>query len=194
MKDSNKKELPILAFTTQKLFEEWLTKNFDREEGLWLRFFKKDSNEKSITYQEALDEALCYGWIDGQLKTYDEHSFLRKFTPRRPKSVWSKRNIEHVERLALLGKMKASGIKKIEEAKSSGSWTKAYDSPANILLPDDFLKELKENVKANAFFESLNKANKYAIAWRLQTAKKPETRAKRIQTILGMLSKGEKFH
>lgn len=194
MKVPDKKELPILAFTSQKKFEEWLAKNFDNKEGLWLRFYKKDSGKKSITYQEALDEALCYGWIDGQLKTYDEQSFLRKFTPRRPKSIWSKRNMEHIERLTSLGKMKTSGIEKVEAAKADGNWETAYDSLSNMTIPEDFLEELEKDKKAKTFFESLNKANKYAIAWRLQTAKKPETRAKRMNVILEMLAKEEKFH
>ncbi len=194
MSKLDKKELSMLSFATQKQFEEWLAKYFDKEEGLWLRFYKKDSGEKSITYQEALDEALCYGWIDGQLKTYDEQSFLRKFTPRRPKSIWSKRNMEHIERLTSLGKMKTSGIEKVEAAKADGNWEAAYDSPSNMSIPEDFLGELEKDKKAKTFFESLNKANKYAIAWRLQTAKKPETRAKRMNVILEMLAKEEKFH
>lgn len=194
MSKLDKKELSMLSFATQKQFEEWLAKYFDKEEGLWLRFYKKDSGEKSITYQEALDEALCYGWIDGQLKTYDEQSFLRKFTPRRPKSIWSKRNMEHIERLTSLGKMKTSGIEKVEAAKADGNWEAAYDSPSNMTIPEDFLGELEKDKKAKTFFESLNKANKYAIAWRLQTAKKPETRAKRMNVILEMLAKEEKFH
>ncbi|AYD46676.1 YdeI/OmpD-associated family protein [Arachidicoccus soli] len=194
MSKLDKKELSMLSFATQKQFEEWLAKYFDKEEGLWLRLYKKDSGEKSITYQEALDEALCYGWIDGQLKTYDEQSFLRKFTPRRPKSIWSKRNMEHIERLTSLGKMKTSGIEKVEAAKADGNWEAAYDSPSNMTIPEDFLGELEKDKKAKTFFESLNKANKYAIAWRLQTAKKPETRAKRMNVILEMLAKEEKFH
>ncbi|MGF7230655.1 YdeI/OmpD-associated family protein [Arachidicoccus sp.] len=191
---SDKKELAILAFATQKQFAIWLSKNFQSSEGLWLRLYKKESGEKTITYPEALDEALCYGWIDGQLKPYDERSYLRKFTPRRAKSVWSKKNIEHVERLIAVGKMRPSGIEKVEAAKVNGSWAIAYDSPNNITIPDDFMTELQKNEKAKSFFESLNKANKYAIAWRLQTAKKPETRSKRMNAILIMLSKGEKFH
>lgn len=194
MSKLDKKELSMLSFATQKQFEEWLAKYFDKEEGLWLRFYKKDSGKKSITYQEALDEALCYGWIDGQLKTYDEQSFLRKFTPRRPKSIWSKRNMEHIERLTSLGKMKTSGIEKVEAAKADGNWEAAYDSPSNMTIPEDFLGELEKDKKAKTFFESLNKANKYAIAWRLQTAKKPETRAKRMNVILEMLAKEETFH
>lgn len=188
------KELPVLAFKTQKQFEKWLARNHNKLEGLWLRFFKKDSGEKTITYQEALDEALCYGWIDGQLKKYDDKSWLQKFTPRRKRSVWSKRNIDNIKRLIELGKMKPSGLEKVEEAKKNGSWEKAYDSSKNMKIPDDFLKELSKNTKAKSFFETLNKANKYAITWRLQTAKKPETREKRMNIILEMLTEEKKIH
>jgi len=190
----DKKELPVLAFATQKHFEQWLAKNFDKQDGLWLRFFKKDSGEKTITYAQALDEALCYGWIDGQLKKYDDKSYLQKFTPRRAKSVWSKRNIEHIERLTSLGKMRPPGIAMMEKAKAGGSWAAAYDSHSTMTVPEDFLKELEKDKKAKAFFESLNKTNKYAIVWRLQTAKKPETKAGRMAAILEMLVKEQKFH
>ncbi|ANI90156.1 bacteriocin-protection protein, YdeI/OmpD-associated family [Arachidicoccus ginsenosidimutans] len=194
MKPPDKKELPILSFATQKHFADWLAKNFDKENGLWLRFFKKDSGEKTITYAQALDEALCYGWIDGQLKKFDEKSYIQKFTPRRAKSVWSKRNIEHIERLTSLGKMKPSGVAMVEKAKDDGTWETAYDSPSKMAVPEDFLTALAKNKKAEAFFETLNKANKYAVAWRLQTAKKPETRTKRMAAILEMLAKEQKFH
>lgn len=128
------------------------------------------------------------------MKKNDDKSWIQRFTPRRPKSVWSKRNVEYVERLSALGKIKPSGLKKIEEAKADGSWAKAYDSPKNMEIPNDFLKKLNKNKKAKMFFETLNKANKYAIAWRLQTAKKPETRSKRMNIILEMLSEEKKFH
>ena len=147
-----------------------------------------------MTYAEGLDEALCCGWIDGQLDKYDEKSWLRKFTPRRSKSVWSKRNIEHVNRLIQAGKMKLAGLKEVEAAKADGRWERAYDSPSAMQVPEDFLKELSKDKKAKAFFETLNKANTYAIAWRLQTAKKPETREKRMKAILEMLKRGEKLH
>jgi uncharacterized protein YdeI (YjbR/CyaY-like superfamily) len=141
-----------------------------------------------------LDEALCYGWIDGQLNKHDDISWLHKFIPRGAKSIWSKRNTDHTERLIMLGKMKPSGLHEIEKAKADGRWAKAYDSPAEMKASDDFITALSKNKKAKTFFESLNRANKYAIAWRLQTAKKPETREKRMKTILEMLAKGEKFH
>ncbi len=194
MKAPNKKELKTLSFKTPKAFEKWLGKNHNKVDGIWLKFFKKDSREKTITYAEALDEALCYGWIDGQANKYDEVSWIQKFTPRRSKSIWSKRNTTYIERLTEAGKMKPSGLAEVERAKADGRWEKAYDKPSDMKVPVDFIKKLLRNKKAKTFFESLNKANKYAIAWRLQTAKKPETREKRMKMIIEMLSKGEKFH
>ncbi len=186
--------IKVIGFKNSKEWNDWLSINHSDSSGIWMRFYKKDSGIKSITHNEALDEALCYGWIDGQLKGYDEKSWLQKFTPRRAKSIWSKRNIELAEKMIKLGKMKPPGLKEIKEAKKDGRWEKAYDSPSNMIVPDDFMKELSKDKNAMKFFNSLNKANKYAVAWRLQTAKKPETRDKRMKNILGMLSKGEKFH
>lgn len=187
-------DIPIHSFPSQKAWRKWLDKNFENQKGIWMRFFKKDSGVKSVNYKEALDEALCYGWIDGQLKKYDEESYLQKFTPRRDRSIWSKRNIEHVERLINSGQMQPPGLKEVERAKAEGRWDQAYSSPSNMTAPEDFLKELSKNKKAEKFFYSLNKANQYAINWRLQTAKKPGTRERRMKTILEMLKKGEKFH
>jgi uncharacterized protein YdeI (YjbR/CyaY-like superfamily) len=191
---SSKPDLPLIPFESQKKWRLWLAKNHAKSEGIWLRIFKKDSAVKTITYAEALDEALCYGWIDGQKRSHDEESWLQKFTPRRTRSIWSKVNIQHVERLIKAGKMRPSGFKAIEAAKGDGRWERGYDSPGTATAPEDFLKELSKDKKAKAFFETLNKANTYAIVWRLQTAKKPETRTKRMRTILGMLAKREKFH
>lgn len=185
---------PVLSFVSAQKWEAWLARNHAKPNGIWLRFFKKGSGKKTVTYAEALDEALCYGWIDSQLKKYDEASYLQKFTPRRSKSVWSKLNIQHVERLSKAGKMKPAGLQKVEEAKKDGRWEQAYDSSGKMTVPADFLKQLAKNKKAKAFFETFNKANTYAIAWRLATAKKPETREKRMKAILAMLAKGEKFH
>ena len=189
-----KPEAPIIAFATTKELNSWLVKNHATSAGIWMRLFKKGSATKSINYAEALDEALSYGWIDGQKKSYDTESWIQKFTPRRPKSIWSKINREHIARLEKLGKMKAAGIKQVEAAKADGRWEQAYDSPSNMVVPADFLKELSKHKKAGTFFETLNKANTYAIVWRLQTAKKPETRTKRMAIIIEMLKKGEKFH
>ncbi|MEO6132446.1 MAG: YdeI/OmpD-associated family protein [Saprospiraceae bacterium] len=189
-----KPDLPILSFTNIKELISWIAKNQTASTGIWIRLFKKNSAVTTLTYAEALDVALCYGWIDGQKKTYDSESWIQKFTPRRPKSIWSKRNQEHIARLEKSGKMRAAGMRQVEAAKADGRWEQAYDSPSNMVVPDDFLLKLGKNKKAEAFFKTLNKTNTYAIVWRLQTAKKPETRDKRMKTILEMLKKGEKFH
>ena len=186
--------MKTLTFKSSAEFRSWLETNHTGSDGIWLRIFKKDSGEKSITYAGALDQALCYGWIDGQKQTYDECSWLQKFTPRRVKSEWSKVNTEHVERLIKTKQMNRAGLEAVEAAKADGRWQAAYDSPRNAVLPDDFLNALDKDKQAKAFFETLNKANIYAIVYRLQTAKKPETREKRKKMILEMLARGEKFH
>ena len=184
----------ILPFTSSSKFRRWLTANHRQSEGIWLRIFKKDSGEPTITYAEALDEALCFGWIDVQKQRHDESSWLQRFTPRRAKSGWSKINTQHAQRLLQAGRVRASGRAQIDAAKKDGRWTAACDSPSNTTFPEDFLAELRKNRKAKDFFESLNKSNRYAIAYRLQTAKKPETRQKRVEMILAMLTRGEAFH
>jgi uncharacterized protein YdeI (YjbR/CyaY-like superfamily) len=184
----------IAAFPSAKEWRRWLAKNHADPTGVWLRFFKKGSGVASLTHAQALDDALCYGWIDGPVKKHDEESWLHKFLPRRPKSLWSKRNREIVERLAETGRMMAAGWKEVAEAKADGRWDKAYDPPSKMTMPEDFLKELSRNQKALRFFGTLNKANTYAIAWRLQTAKKPETRGKRMKAIIGMLASGKPLH
>lgn len=189
-----KRDSPILSFTSTEEFTSWLAKHHKMSSGIWIRLFKIKSGVPTITYAKALDVALCYGWIDGQKKAYDTESWLQKFTPRRRKSIWSKKNREHVERLDKSGMMDAAGIQEVEAAKADGRWEQAYDSSGNMIVPKDFLKELAKNKKAEAFFKTLNKTNTYSIVWRLQTAKKPETRDKRMKTILEMLKKGEKFH
>ena len=175
-------------------FRQWLEENHARSESIWLRLFKKTSGEPSITHAEALDQALCYGWIDGQLKPLDERSWLRKFTPRQPKSGWSKLNTRHVERLITAGAMTRAGLEAVAAAKADGRWAAAYDSPRDAVPPADFLKALAGDKKAAAFFATLNKANVYAIVYRLQTAKKPETRQKRLRAILKMLAQAKAFH
>jgi uncharacterized protein YdeI (YjbR/CyaY-like superfamily) len=187
-------DLPVKPFTNIEGWNTWLTENHDASEGIWLRIYKKDSGEKSVTYNEALEEALCFGWIDGQKKSYDEKSWLQKFTPRHPKSLWSKRNTEHVLRLIKENRMKPTGLKEVEAAKKDGRWDKAYSPQAQMKIPDDFISVLKKDQNAYEFFKTLNKANIYAIAWRLQTAKKPETREKRMKTLLEMMKNQQKLH
>ena len=188
------KQLTVMPFATAKDFETWLKKNHASAAGIWLQIFKKDSGQISLTYMEALDVALCYGWIDSQKKSYDAKSYIQKFTPRRPKSIWSKVNIGHIARLTKAQKLQPAGIAQVEAAKKDGRWERSYDSPKNMKVPEDFLVELKKHKKAHAFFSILTKANVYAIAWRLQTAKKIETRQKRVKAILEMLKLGKSFH
>lgn len=183
-----------LMFPDGAAFEEWLRENHARVAGLWLHFAKKSSPQKSVTYPEAVDIALCYGWIDGQSKSLDGNSYLQKYTPRRPRSIWSKINRVKVEKLIEAGRMQPAGLAEIERAKADGRWEQAYDSPSTASVPDDLAEELKKNQQAGRFFEGLNATNRYAILWRLQTAKKPETRRARMEKILGMLERGEKFH
>jgi uncharacterized protein YdeI (YjbR/CyaY-like superfamily) len=182
------------AFKTAAEFRDWLQTNHTQCDGLWLKLFKKASGEPSITYAEALDQALCFGWIDGQKKSCDERCWLQKFTPRRKGSGWSKTNTQHAERLIGAGLMESAGLKEIEAAKGDGRWQAAYDSPSKATPPEDFLAALATNRKAEQFFQTLNKSNVYAIVYRLQTAKKPETRARRMKMILEMLERGEKYH
>jgi uncharacterized protein YdeI (YjbR/CyaY-like superfamily) len=184
----------VQIFKSSADFRRWLEKNHARSDGIWLRIFKKASNEKCLTYAQALDQALCYGWIDGQKKPFDEQSWLQRFTRRRPTSGWSKINTQHVARLTKAGAMTPAGLEAVEAAKADGRWKAAYASQRNARPPEDFLKELEKDKKAKAFFEALNKANVYSIAYRLHTAKKPETREKRMKMILAMMAQGKKFH
>lgn len=185
--------METMSFISPRAFRAWLAKNHRSSAGIWLRIYKKDSGVATVTYAEALDQALCYGWIDGQKQPGDQQSWLQKFTPRRPNSGWSKNNTKHAERLIKSGAMTAAGLKEVEGAKADGRWQTAYDAFGSSAVPDDFVKELGRNKKAKAFFATLNKTNLYSIVYRLQTAKKPETRAKRMQAIIAKLSRGEKF-
>lgn len=189
-----KPEYDIVEFPSAAKCGQWFEKHQADTDGIWARLYKKDSGVTSLSHAEVLDVALCYGWIDGQAKKLDDASWLQKFTPRRAKSMWSQRNIEHVQRLIKEKKMKPAGLAEIERAKKDGRWDRAYASPANMQVPDDFLKSLAKDKEAKAFFETLNKANTYAIAWRLNTAKKPETRDKRMHVILKMMKEGKRFH
>ena len=186
-------EMQVVSFASLNEWRKWIAANHNKSNGVWLRFFKKDSGEKTVTYAEALEEALCYGWIDGQANKYDDTSYIQRFTPRRAKSIWSKINTDRAERLISEGKMKKAGMEQIALAKADGRWQQAYDSSKNMKMPEDFLQQLSKNKKAKAFFETLNKTNQYAIAWRLQTAKKPETRERRLKAILEMMREGKKF-
>ncbi len=184
----------IYMFSDAVSWRTWLEKNYDKTEGIWLQLAKKGSAKKSITHAKALDEALCYGWIDALGKSYDAETWLLRFTPRRPKSVWSKINRQHIARLTEEGRMTEHGLKEVEKAKKDGRWEAAYDSPKDMKVPDDFLEMVKKDPDAYAFYLTLNRANTYAIAWRLQTAKKSETRERRKQILLEMLRDHKKLH
>jgi uncharacterized protein YdeI (YjbR/CyaY-like superfamily) len=183
-------DLLILFFENQAQWRSWLTENHQNQSGIWLKFFKKDTGITSLHYPEALDEALCFGWIDGQSKSIDDKAYMQKFTPRRIRSMWSKRNTEHIARLTKLGKMHPSGLAEVERAKNDGRWARAYDSPANTKPSADFLK----NKKAAEFYKTLNKTNTFAITFRINSAKKAETRQKRIKTLIDKLARGEKLY
>ena len=186
-------ELPILPFKTQRAFGAWLKKNHAASSGLWLKIAKAGAYP-SITYAEALEEALCYGWIDGQKKSFDAEWWLQKFTPRGPRSIWSQINRDKVLALIAAGRVQPAGLAAIEAAKKNGRWDAAYAGQRTAELPADFQAELDRRPQAKAFYATLNSANRFAIMFRLQSAKKPETRARRMQQFLEMLEKGEKLY
>lgn len=185
---------PIRAFKDAEALDTWLAKNQSAAAGVWIRLAKKGSGIKSITYAEAVEIALCHGWIDSQMRPESATAYLQRFTPRRPTSVWSKINREKALALIASGRMRPGGFAEIERAKQDGRWEAAYDSARTITVPADFERELEAHPRAEAFFKTISGANRYAILWRLQTAKKPETRAKRIRTFVEMLEKGETIH
>jgi uncharacterized protein YdeI (YjbR/CyaY-like superfamily) len=189
-----KSDYEIVSFKNSIMWRRWLDKNHAQIDGVWLRLYKKASSVPTVSYAEALDEALCYGWIDGQKRSYDQDSFLQKFTPRRPRSMWSKRNIEHINRLKDAGLMTPAGLLEVEKAQSDGRWEAAYDTPSSMEAPGYFLEELRKHPKAELFYNELNKTNKYTIAWRLQTAKTDATRLRRTEKLITMLDAGEKPH
>ena len=189
-----KQNLPILAFPSQKQWEEWLAKNHQTSKGLWLKIAKKGSETDTVQYAEALESALAHGWIDGQKGALDESFWLQKFTPRGPRSKWSKINRDKATALIESGRMKPAGHAEVERAKADGRWEAAYDGQSKATVPEDLQRELDANPDAAAFFATLESYNRYAILYRIQDAKKPETRAKRIEKFIGMLKRGEKVH
>ena len=188
------KEAPKKLFKSQSDWHAWLEKNHGNEEGVWLHFAKKGAGAVTCTYDEALETALCFGWIDGQLKTHDEKTFVRKFTPRRARSIWSKVNRAKAERLIESGRMKTPGLQAIERAREGGQWDGAYDSARSSTISPDFQAALDKAKGTEAFFAKLDSANRYAMLWRIQTARGPAMRAKRIAEIIAMLKKKETFH
>jgi uncharacterized protein YdeI (YjbR/CyaY-like superfamily) len=191
---AEKSEDPILEFANAAAFGKWLAKHHASERALLIKMHKKASGLPSVTWDEAIDEALCWGWIDGVRRSFDENSFLQRFTPRRPKSIWSKRNIEKVGRLVEDGRMQKPGLAKVEAAKSDGRWQAAYEGVAKAEIPDDLLAALEAEPGVMEFYGTLSSQNRYAIYHRTVTAKKPETRAKRIAQFVDMLKRGETIY
>ena len=185
-------ELPILPFKTQRAFGAWLKKNHATAPGLWLKIAKAGAHP-TVTYGQALDEALCCGWIDGQKKPFDDEWWLQKFTPRGPRSIWSQINRDKVLALLAAGRLLPAGLAAIEAAKKNGRWEAAYESQRTAEPPADFQAELDRHPQAKAFYATLNSVNRYAIKFRLQSAKKPATRDRRMAHYLELLEKGEKL-
>ena len=189
-----KPDPPILQFDDQAAWAEWLEHNHTDELGVRLKLSKKGSGVTTVTYGEALEEALCYGWIDGQVGRYDESFYLQRFTPRRARSKWSANNRDKVQRLIANGRMKPAGLKAIEAAKADGRWDAAYPGQTAATVPGDLQEALNKNPQAKRFFETLSSQNRYAILFRLHDAKRPATRAKRIAEYVAMLAEGRTFH
>jgi uncharacterized protein YdeI (YjbR/CyaY-like superfamily) len=182
------------SFRTARSFETWLKKHHASSDGLWLRIAKVGSGEPSVTYPEAVEIALCWGWIDGQKKGLDERHFLQRFTPRRARSIWSKTNVDRIARLIEAGRMQAPGLAQFEAAQADGRCARAYDGARSSSVPDDLAAALDAEPGAKAFFSTIDAANRYAVLWRIQTAVKPETRARRVAQLVAMLARGETVH
>ena len=191
---ASRAELPNLAFESQAAWTMWLEQQHAASAGIWLQLAKSGSGIASVSYAEALEAALCYGWIDGQKKSLDQNAWLQKFTPRGAKSLWSKINCEKAEALIQNGRMQPAGLAEIERAKQDGRWQSAYNSPSRAAVPDDLQAELDSHPEAKAFFSTLSSANRYAILWRLETAKQPETRRRRMEEFIQMLIRHETIH
>lgn len=187
-------ELPILLFAGPAEFEAWLEENCASSQGLWLKIAKKGVGQRSVTYAEALELALCFGWIDSQKRGFDDRHFLQRFTPRRPRGRWSRINREKAEALIAAGKMRPTGLAEVEAAKADGRWEAAYEGQRTAQVPPDLQRELGANPAAAEFFAGLDGANRYAIVYRLNDAKKPETRERRLRKFVAMLERGEKIH
>ena len=190
----NKSSDPIRLFATQAAWAEWLEKHHRESTALWLRLAKKGSGLRSVTYAEALEIALCYGWIDGQKCGESDEAWLQRFLPRSAKSIWSKINREKSDALIATGQMKAAGLEAVERARKDGRWKAAYDSPKGAKVPEDFQAALDKNPRAREFFLSIDGANRYALLFRIQTVKKAETRARKIREFVEMLERNETIH
>lgn len=191
---NNKQDLPTIAFPSRDAWEAWLAGQHATSSGLWLKIAKKDSGIHTVSYAEALEVALCYGWIDGQKDKFDDDYWLQRFTPRKPRSKWSKINREKAEQLIAQGRMQPAGLREIEQARADGRWDAAYDGQRTAAIPDDLRQALVQNPRAAEFFATLDSANRYAILYRLQEAKRPETRARRLEQYVAMLNEQKKIH
>ena len=190
-----KPEQPTLIVADAVAFNEWLATNHSTSDGVWLVLAKKGTTDPtSLTYPQALDEALCHGWIDGQKRTRDAATFVQRFTPRRRASPWSKRNVGLVEQLIVDGRMQPSGLAEIERAKADGRWDAAYGGQASSAVPDDLAAALAADAAAARMFDVLTGTNRYAVLYRIETAKRPETRARRVEELVAMLARGETIH
>lgn len=192
--EEERKGLPVLAFPDQQQWEDWLAANHDTSPGLWLKLAKKASTIRTVTYPEAVEVALCQGWIDGQVLPYDESFWLQRFTPRGPRSKWSQINCARAERLIEAGRMQPAGRAAVDAARQDGRWADAYAPPSTATVPPDLQEALDANPAAAEFFATLSKTNRYAVLYRIQDAKRPETRARRIQQYVEMLARQEKIH
>lgn len=188
------RDLPVVAFSSQQAFEVWLTSQPADCRGLWLKIAKNASGIASISRAEAVDSALCHGWIDGQLDSFDGNYWLIRFTPRQPASKWSEINRARVQELVALGRMRPAGLKEIERAKKDGRWDAAYAAQSTAQVPDDLARSLAKSKKAKALFETLDSKNRFAILYRIHSAKKPETRTARIEKFVAMLVEGKTLH
>jgi uncharacterized protein YdeI (YjbR/CyaY-like superfamily) len=187
-------DLPVLAFESQAAFEEWLEAHHADSPGIYVKIAKKGSGEASLTQQQMVESMLCFGWIDGRANRLDDTHFLQRVTPRRPKSPWSQRNVEWVGRLVEAGRMRPAGLAAVEAARADGRWEQAYAGPATITVPDDLAAALAAEPEAQQTFDALNRTNRYAVLWRVHTARTPTGRAKRIASLVEMLAKGEQLH
>jgi len=186
-------DLPQIPFASATEWEEWLEENHAASDGVWIKMAKKGAGIESVRYPEVLDTALCFGWIDGRREALDEQFFLQRFTPRRPRSRWSRINRDKAERMIAERRMRPAGLAEVERAKADGRWEAAYEGQKSIGVPDDLQHELDARPKAKAFFAELSSQNRYAILYRLHDAKKPETRARRLEKFVAMLESGEKI-
>jgi uncharacterized protein YdeI (YjbR/CyaY-like superfamily) len=186
--------LPTVSFESTNAWDAWLTAHHADSPGLWLKIAKKGSAGRSISYSDALDVALCHGWIDGQKGRLDDEYWLQRFTPRKPGSKWSKINTERAAALIASGRMRPAGLHQVERAQADGRWEQAYESQSRVTVPEDLARALAANQRARAFFATLDSTNRYAILYRIGTTKRPETRAKRIDAFVAMLSEHKKIH